>query len=322
VALLGFLELDGEGGKKPATLVEIHALHFNFWMIPQGWIKSAVSIFKCEFKTTHFHIDIGIRLTVKSGAIDSIKMILPCIDAKTAYTDLSEIVLDEKINDLIFGRPVKSNTNTISYVRNGQDIVDNVIKTTVKTNDDKQNIAEIRFTSPVNATKNEVSIYIRFRYTCNNVDTLFISKGWGLAKKGYVFDLRINDVRETIERHLDPTRKLLDVKEVNAFLIHPINYMRQTEGTQSFYSRLLEFSAWSEYLKGVYKEKIYTKMVISQWKNNTQISSSSPYRIFAHINKEFGQGLLLFYLIGALTGPFINLVIWLFGLLTKGLTLY
>src|SRR5690606_27034559 len=64
--------------------------------------------------------------------------------------------------------------------------------------------------------------YVRFRYECGDVTGLLQDKGWGFAKRGWVFDLRINDVRETVglPAQIDATR-MLNVSEAYIFVIAP-----------------------------------------------------------------------------------------------------
>lgn len=94
--------------------VEVVALHVNFWALtvpitPRG----IVEIVKRRGARKAF-IDVGVRFRVKSGAIGGLPLILPADTAlNDKVTDLSSLVLDESINDLIFG--VVTSRSAIRY---------------------------------------------------------------------------------------------------------------------------------------------------------------------------------------------------------------
>eukprot|EP01093_Parvamoeba_rugata_P006000 TRINITY_DN1913_c0_g2_i4.p1 TRINITY_DN1913_c0_g2~~TRINITY_DN1913_c0_g2_i4.p1 ORF type:complete len:343 (+),score=8.07 TRINITY_DN1913_c0_g2_i4:299-1327(+) len=305
---------------------EVETLHFNLWIIPQKFRhvifrrhtgRSLVSLFIPRFFRNY--IDIGLRIkVVPGGELSHIEMHLPAVNEKEdlSFHDLSEVVLNDRINDLLFGRKVNVDVDNgvIEYSRDGVKIIDKVIGVSNIVNLKNNGRYRIDFEKPLQASFDKEFYYVRFRYECRNSDEILNEKGWGFAKLGFVVDLRLNDIRETVEfNEINQSHNMKDVKEFNAFIIHPTNFMRSAQSPSVHYSRILEPNAWRPYLESCKPYSDARKYVINQWKTQGVVTSSSPYRMFAQLQNEFGLHVFIMYFLG---GVFVSLLPKLFSVLS------
>lgn len=292
---------------------EVLALHFNLWILPRKTLRAITN-----FRFFKNFIDVGLRITVKSGRFSSLDLHLPGIEGEAGqavdFFDLEEAVLNETVNDLIFGRPVRSVNGRIEYSRGGSDISERVVGIkSIKIIEAGQRF-RIEMRSPVDGGNGEEHIYIRFRYECRHAEDIIISKGWGFAKKGSVVDVRLNDTRETL--WFKPGNKpenMVIPKEFNAFVIHPANFVRIAQSPEIHYARILEPQAWQDYLLSCGKYDSSAKMIINQWKFECD-SQPVQARFFAHLHREFGFAILVTYLLGVLSPTLIG---WLMDFASK-----
>lgn len=213
--------------EKGCPTYTVESLHFNFWILPKSKFDNIRRFFsEPKFEFFKYYIDIGVRVNVTSGTLSTIDMHLPCSSpGDMDYLDLHEEILNEKINDLIFGIKVNSNNNKISYTRKYIKIEDEIHTINkISDVDKKDQRFRISLNSNVEISNKPKSIYLRFRYLCSVPSDILISKGWGFAKKGFVADLRLEDVRETIDfDQINQSHNMKDITEFNAFL-----FIRQT----------------------------------------------------------------------------------------------
>jgi hypothetical protein len=304
------------GVYKPETTDDAHsavvikALHLNFWFLPKRSIGVVASPFVLDFSLHHCYLDVGLRIQLKGVCVDSIDLHLPCLDGQPVeMADLADLVLDESVNDLVFGRKVTSEDGRIRYIRNDLTIDERVVRLRCIEVIDPTERYRLRFCDAVDASAGDESVYLRFRYRCSVDSDVQVSKGWGFAKRGHLFDLRVNDVRETLTfAAKNKSDQMFSIDEVNAFLIHSSDYVRISESPSATYSRLLEPMAWSEYLRSCAPFRRKVKYVITQWKRNV-VSNDDPMRVFAHLQREFGFILFCLYVLGA---SLPGLLVWAF----------
>lgn len=170
----------------------------------------------------------------------------------------------------------------------------------------------IEFERPLSA--NETS-YVRFRFRIRNPSNIWLSKGWGLAKRGAIADLRVADVRESLV--LGDGRKeanyIKDIGQVFLFVICPSNFLPKHISPNLHYSRLLEPKMWNKYLSSCGDFDVDTKFSIHQWRSTPVTSSEkkvvnadNPFRIYADFSREFGLEILVYYIFGVAAFPFIS----------------
>jgi hypothetical protein len=300
MALIGIYEDITDESESTDFLVE--SLHFNLWILPLG---AAISTIWKNRSPYAYFVDIGLRLKLRSGSkVSKIDMYLPGKpDIEKSFVDLHDIVLNEKVNDLIFGTEVTSRNHSIKYTRNGVEIHDDVCKISSLKRIGAPNSGrhQLTLTSAAFADTDDKTLYMRFRYRCADASDLLISKGWGFAKRGFIIDLRVNDIRESINFYKEnsPTR-MRKVGELNAFVVCSTLYLPLLDSPMFHYSRILEPGAWDEYLQSCKPYDGANKLVIHQWRGS-DITYQKPFRAFAHLHKEFGWLILTMYLLGLLT---------------------
>ena len=293
---------------------EVEALHFNIWMLaPSFWSLSTLKTFrKCGAYS--YYIDVGLRLTFSSGSISSLDLCLPGVPADN-FLDLYDEVLNEKINDLIFGTAVESKNGNIEYDRDGKRVVETVqkIKSFELIDDGPEQRYRVHFSSAIKVDHSDDAYYLRFRYRCQKPNEIVFSKGWGFAKQGYLIDFGVNDVRETInlpERNMSSQMK--PIKEFNGFIICPSDFVPVSYSPDFKHKRILEANAWSQYLQSCGKFSLTNKYTIHYWKGK-DVTFSNPFRAFMHIHKEFGLKIFLIYILGVATLPLLAAIAKIIG---------
>lgn len=299
--------------------IQVDAIHFNFWILPKRLIDLAVDfILLRDYDRNKYFVDVGIRLKLLNHGMKFIDVHLPVDFDEEDWCDLHNEVLNEDINDLIFGVNVKSENGFISFSKYSLEYRDKVveiksIKRCVPAGG--TNLYRIEFVSPISASESEeAAFYLRFRYRCykgNSRNSVLISKGWGFAKRGFVVDMRVNDIRETIGKTFGLQRiSMLPVHSFNGFVISSTSFLPTADSPPLHYSRLLELGAWDGYLAKCGKYQKGRKFSIHQWKydppDNQPITDKKPYRSYMHLHEEYGDRALIIYAVGVLTGAAIN----------------
>lgn len=310
MALIGIYENETKDGSADFS---VSALHFNLWIMPNNlWnaIKQSVSEKSVCFH--RYYIDVGVRISVKKGTLKEIDIHLPASEIlDSTFCDLEGCVLDEATNDLIFGRPVESKNNSIKFEREGNTIHDSIhaIRSICEVKNEngpkRTNRFRLTFKSPINVEGESSTVYLRFRYEARSQNDVVSSKGWGFAKQGLIFDLRINDIREAIDYNAgNQPSQMKPGDEANIFLIHPALYTMITQSPDSHYARLLEPRVWKKYLSTCKPYNEQRKLVITQWRSE-KFTHLKPFRIFAQMHKEFGKSTMIIYSFGVVSFPVI-----------------
>lgn len=228
-------------------------------------------------------------------------MLLPVDLSSGEREDLSNLVLDQTINDLIFGVVTETNGNKVIYDLFGTPIADEVVAISKFQVTGSELLAV--FDHPLQA--GQQTFYVRFRSKCPPKSDMFFAKGWGLAKQGYIFRCLVNDIRGTTEiRTNDAAQRLLPIGSCYAFLIAHSSFVPVLASPSLFYSRLLEAAVWRKYLASCGELGAAHRYTIHQWrraKPEDPISLAAPFRAYTHLHREFGPRVFLFYILGLLT---------------------
>ena len=310
MALLGVYEEDSTSHFK-----ELKAVHFNLWIV-QKTTKELIwdAIYFRGMSFYKYFADVGLRIEVGDETISEIGLHLPAAKLVTSsFCDLEKNVLDEETNDLIFGRQVVSRNNTISYTRQGESVCDIVhgISKIVETDSPDRFRATLK--SAITGNGEPTTAYLRFRYPIPQKNDIISPIGWGFAKKGFTFDVRLNDYREVLEyRGQSEIKDMKSGEEANIFIIHPATYAIVTQSPEPHYARLLEPKVWENYLSSCEPFAKKKKFIITQW-NSRQFTHEKPFRVFAQLHKEFGTSVAFVYFVGILTVPFLNGLFHLFS---------
>lgn len=303
MALLGVYE-----GDENRKIESLKAIHFNLWIVEKRFLGILKDVFfRGDVSFYKYFVDVGLRLEVQGQTVPEVNLHLPAIEIlEDSFIDLEKEVLDEKTNDLIFGRKVESRNNTISYSRAREEICDTVhgIASIVKT--DRLGDYRVVLKSAITGGEKPATAYIRFRYKIPQSNSIISPIGWGFAKKGFTFDLRLNDYRETVEYR--GQKKLLNMMagdEANIFIIHPVNYSIVSRSPEPHYVRLLEPKVWENYLDSCRPFKINQKLIITQW-GVTEFTHEKPVRVFSQLHNEFGMSVAIIYFVGIATVPVVS----------------
>jgi hypothetical protein len=264
-------------------------------------------------------MDIGVRFACEGDAPEAIEFLAPVRWASSrTFSDLSQEVLDEAVSDLIFGSSVGIADRTVNYTQSATPISEEVLIV-----DQLQDVGDGRLRAVLTRPQTKLgAYYVRFRYECERSARLIQSKGWGFAKRGWVFDLRINDVRETVGLPREITAdRMLDVESAYVFVVAPNAYIPALVSPDLTYTRLLELQMWRGYLascRHVWKDR---KSTIYYWRSEAPaskpVTAIKPMRTYMHLHREFGWTIFVLYGAGIVALPWISSTLkWLTGLVS------
>jgi hypothetical protein len=290
--------------------LKIEACHISLWALARPWY--------CAWRLSYF-FDVGVRLR-SEHPVDHIRVALPFDSGRGGITDLSKIVLDPDFSPLIFGRPVLINGNSVKYdgTSLGQGTIDDVV-IPVRATDSKQESETERDTNfsiwtitLQQSMESSRSYYIRFRVPVSRPGRLWISKGWGFAKRGVITDFRINDIRESLllGEGRSEAKFIKAIDRVFIFLVAPSSYIPKHVSPPLHYSRLLEPRVWRSYLASCGNYATHTKFTIHEWRSSGEqvVSVESPFRTYADLTHDFGFQLFILYVVGGLVAPILFLI--------------
>jgi hypothetical protein len=303
LATIGFYE-----GHQLSADFAIQALHVNFWILPTEMSASAL-LEAAKLKRMHrCFVDVGVRFTAgPSGPPPHLDFLPPAKWTKSrSFFDLSKKVTDPNVSDLIFGSNVKITGSTVSYSQS-----DDVITEAVLAVDQLQNLGDGRYRAVFAGRGSHGvgdSYYFRLRYECGDISRIFRSKGWGFAKRGWIFDLRVNDIRETVELpEALSAERMLPIKRCYIFLIAPSSYVPALHSPELKYTRLLELKVWKKYLDTCRNVGKNARSSIYYWREEkTPATNAKPMRTYMHLHREFGLVIFAVYGLGIIALPWIS----------------
>ena len=289
-------------------------MHINYWHVSTPFSFRGIISALLARKIDENFIDIGIRYRVTSGSINSIRLFHASNSLfQDRAVDLSRHVLNEKTNDLIFGVNATAHGTIVNYKFSGEEICFRVVPVT---RSERINSNETRIILDATVGASEDWQYCRFRIPFCADTQMYSKKPWGRAKSGRIFNLSISDVRGSIEARNSSVHwreNLVPIEHCFAFLIAPINYVPVLCSPIQHYTRLLEADVWKDYLSDGNALTVRSGSAIHQWRSGRLIDLNSPFRVHAHLHREFGFGLvigtILLGLLGALLrwfGPSAN----------------
>lgn len=302
MATIGFYE-----NSAPDVRFTINGLHVNFWILPTE--LSFQSILEAV-KLRRIHrcfIDIGIRFSTSGDAPPRHFDFLPPArwTISRSFYDLSDKVVDDEVSDLIFGSSVIVSGKNVTYNQSDQTIDEYVLAV-----DQLQDLRDGRYRvviqPPPAATKSN-SYYLRFRYECGDVSQLFRSKGWGFAKRGWIFDLRVNDIRETVQLpEAIGAERMLPIERCYIFVVAPSAFVPALYSPSLQYTRLLELKVWKKYLDTCRHVGKNTRSSIYYWREERPATNLKPVRTYMHLHREFGFLILAVYGLGIVALPLLS----------------
>jgi len=308
---MGFFAI---GAKNPSTF-SIASCHFNFWCVPRRPLS-------CDY-----FCDIGLRLALphvsgenrRADASNvSFSVYLPFETNPRSFVDLSSVVLNPKTAALIFGRPVHVDATNGTITYDGSSIGEGTITekvvaipregAAIKLDKSGAWYSVWEIMLPADALHNQ-SLYTRFRFHVEGAGRTWIWKGWASGKRGALLDLRICDIRESLEvAEWDNVEKsIVPIQKLFCFVILPEQFLANTVSPEFHYLRLLEGLTWQDYVDAAGDHHRLRKLAIYQWrypKSSSQVDVNNPFRIFMDITEEFGVRFLLLSFAAIVVGAF------------------
>jgi hypothetical protein len=274
-----------------------------------------------------FFFDIGLRVNITGVGFSLVQIALPFEVEKKNISDLASLCLSEKESQLIFGKQVDIDKvyETISFQSVHGPISDKVISldvagTIIRRVGQHASLVDLKFlTSDLAVGTNA---YFRVRIACDDPSPIWTSKSWAFAKMGFVFDLRVNDVREVISVSDIAADALAEIERVFLFIILTDHYTPKHFSPELYYSRLLEPGVWRRYISFSRHTPPTEKLAIHQWRSfgssaTKSVNADNPFRVYLDVSKEFGVQILIMYVLGGLISGTIILLLKEFAPLEK-----
>lgn len=264
---------------------EVSQCHLNLWSLA-GLFGRRV-----------FLLDIGLRIKAGGdGDVSRFQLAIPFGIDEKGYEDLYEYFIQLRIAELIFGRPVTVSASRIriEYFINGKTSFDEINVTPISRAEiDKKLSGKDSSFWTVNLTKPITSgseSYIRIRFKVRSVGRVWVWKRSFFAKNGALVDLRIADIRGTQQKSewKGIQDRIIAIKKLNLFLIASNSFQIRSASPELHYMRLFEGRVWEPYLGRAVDLFRTEKLVIYEWRNNSTISTTDPFRAFIDLGREFG----------------------------------
>lgn len=255
----------------------VEQCHLNFWAL-------------AGILGHRFLWDVGLLLRAPdSEDLNRLQVALPVGTAKSAFRDLSDILLDPKVLSLVFGREVEIRKGgTIDYGEGRVPVVS--VPQAGCTYESEwsgrhHSLWTVQLDPPL-AAKSQG--YVRFRFKVASAGGLWTWKRSFLGRNGARFDLRVSDVREAwdVGEANALLRRILPIEKLFCFVIAPASLRPVNCHPQPQYFRLLEGRPWERYLErttGLFRPR---KLLICEWRGES-ISPHSRFQGFLDLNRDF-----------------------------------
>jgi hypothetical protein len=225
--------------------------HVNLWCLTHYWRRQ-------------FVCDVGARLRVHSGKLNSIRIVTPfAVDGDPI--DLREKLEVQGLRELVFGEPLvyesdagedpvltlSSGKMRLVRVNGSGATATSIASVDLLTNLQRSRRAPLLWSLPFAhpLDKLDVDHYFRLRFLLGSTNEVWGWKRAAWGRDGALVDLRVLDVRETtslpgyeLESAIKP------IAELNTFVIAPSHLQLQARSPELRHARLLESEQWDEYL--------------------------------------------------------------------------
>jgi hypothetical protein len=264
----------------------IEDCHINLWSL------SGIFGGRC------FLWDIGLRITAGAAPLSSIRVALPAGSASGGVTDLAQKLTNQGTAELIFGKPVTLNGDTVDYGKGYTEIlaIDSAgSKLEEENSTDDFSVWTIKLAKPISVS---TSAYLRFRINATKIGRCWTWRSSLLERKRIIIDFRLCDIRELwyLKNRNSLKHAIHTIQSLNFFVIIPARFRLAADGPPAYYSRILEGYAWRSYLQRLPSFFVKEKLIIHQWRNKEPVNLDTPLRIFADLDDprvlHFGPNLL------------------------------
>jgi hypothetical protein len=285
------------------------------------WVLSALG-------GNRYFLDVGLNIQAGQQAnVAGLQLALPFGTDKNGLQDLTNLLTQPQIADLIFGVPTQCNDKQISFNKEGQAYTLTLTSVLAENSHDGSrriegkrfySLWELKLATPIPPNEKR---YFRVRFLVSSIGRTWLREG-----RAVLFDMRVADIRESVGVTELNKRKdhIVAIDKLYLFLIAPtLLELRRTE-PPTHYMRLLEGGVWKPYLRRRSSLLGTDKLTIHQWRGEG-ISAQSPYRVFAsfrrqpvHVSAAAWLGIVLvivFVYWGSISGPVIDAWdrLWMLG---------
>lgn len=267
------------------------ACHVNLWAL------------SASLKRRIFWCDVGLRLRGGAREISKLSLALPFRTEDNGVEDLSDVILEQKVAELVFGKPVRIDGSTINYSSagaGGQDVTTslNVLSIIRGETEINQSLSgddfcywTLKFARPLR--HNGLDSYLRVRFHVRNADRIWSWKRTCMLKNGALVDLRVTDVRGSFVAARDWNtfrERIVTIPQLNMFVIAPSWLQPRAASPEYHYMRLFEGRVWEPYLRRLVDLKRKEKLTVFQWRNDKAkaIDSNNSYHVMLDLSDEFG----------------------------------
>jgi hypothetical protein len=257
---------------------QVAQCHINLWQL-QGTLSWPEYLF-----------DVGLRLRASDeDDLSSLQLGLPFRTKEESLTDLSEMMLQPNVAQLIFGKPIaglQADRITIDFDWGTEtfrllSVQERASEYRARQSSETFSLWRIVLSAPVRRGE---EAYIRLRFRVEGCGRMGARK-WN----GALVDLRVSDVRETpsVPDGVALQGRIVEIDKLFAFVIVPSHLQSVTISPATHYVRLLEGRVWEQYLNRRTPSGRSAKMVIYAWRNEEgkRVSVTSPFRIFLDLSK-------------------------------------
>lgn len=260
----------------PGPPFGVEKCHLNFWVL------NAIGGYR-------YYLDVGLNIAAGGSAVTRIQLALPFETADDALSDLTELLTDQKISNLIFGVPTNYTNNTITFqkdqvaesLRLVRVLAPDAADGSRRTQGNKYySLWDINLSSIIPANEKR---YFRIRFKLKSA-----SRTWSWRRDGALLDMRFSDIREAVRvRELNArAANIVQIDSLNLFLIAPTTFELRRAEPNTHYMRLLESNVWEPYLRRKSDALGTGKLVIHQWRSQKIVSADSPLRVYALMRRR------------------------------------
>lgn len=262
----------------PACTFTVLKCHVNFWSL-SGILGRR-----------NYLWDVGLQIKVGPEPFSSFQIAIPS-GTTGVVIDLHDKMLDQRIGEMIFGRPVRVGVDQIEYdgtwlllprLASSESQVDTHRSTRTFT------LWNLRTASSINPDAN---IYLRMRFAVDSVGRCWQWKRFWLARYGALVDVRFGDLREAwnVPTGSELKDRIVPIQQLFFFVVAPATYQLLVTSPPVHYVRVLEGQAWEKYLNRKTKFWRSEKLCIYQWRNEKPITTSEPMRAFLQLHSQLGS---------------------------------
>lgn len=258
--------VDGGGGFK------VEKFDLNLWCLPG------------LFGRYLLFCDVGVRVVAGPGQLTAIGLAVPFGTSERDLTDLVPRMLNDRATaSLVFGEDVGEpiGNDGTDYHR--------LARISISGASLERQRSTGRFSLwrlPLEVPLNEgESRYIRLRLRVRNVSRAWTRRRPVSSPSGVIVDLRVLDLREAA---IVPDggwykRNVVDIEQLNCFVILPASMLTRRISPTLRYSRLLEGTVWERYLGRATDLRRSGKFVVHFWRSE-RVTVSREFRGFLDLS--------------------------------------